>query len=147
MMNKTSRFLTIGFSSLVALSAFWSCDKINEQDNPEGTGIFIIRNATATPLYYLKASDQTDTVFIDSFALEPIEVYKKEESQASPAEFYFDNGIPLTIYKLNQTDSVTLDPTYVQNPVTNQAWLAQKNDDLEFGVTQYSLQISQSMLE
>ncbi len=146
MMNKTSRFLTIGFSLLVGLSALWSCDKDSEQDDPEGTGIFIIRNGTTTPLYYLKAANETDTVFIDTFALAHIETYKEVESHATPAEFYFENGLPLKLYKLDN-DSVTLVETYAQYPVTTSGWLSQKNDELEYGVTQYSLHILPSMLQ
>lgn len=143
-MNKTSRFLAIGTSLIIALSTLWSCDKDSEQDNPEGTGVFIIQNASETPLYYLKADDITDTVFIDSFAVDVIEIYKEEESQATPLEFY--SGKEFILYKLH-TDGVTLVETYKEHPVTNQGWLIDKKDLLEYGVTHYSLYIYDNMLD
>lgn len=142
MMNKTSRFLAIGISALIGLSTLWSCDKESEQENPEGTGIFVVRNGTTTPLYYHPDGTQ-DTLLIDTFSLTPIEIYKEEESQASPMEFYA--GKELILYKYN-TAGTKLVETYKQSPVVNSEWIVQKKDDLEYGVTQYTLLVNQTML-
>ncbi len=143
-MNKTSRFLAIAILLVFSLTALWSCDKENEQDTPEGTGIFLILNNSKHRLYYLKDEDPTDTLVIDSAQMVPIEVFVEEESHASPSEFYA--GKKLLLYRIHEIDSVTLIPAYEQKPVINSLWIWDKKDDLEYGVSQYKIIISDNMI-
>lgn len=142
MMNKTSRFIALGFSALIGLSTLLSCDKDIEQDDPEGTGIFVISNESSTNLFYLPEGS-TDTVVIREFTVEPILVYKSVNSVASPMEYFLKKQ--LVLYKFDN-DSINLVETYKQYPVSNTEWVSQKKDDLEFGVTQYTLLLDSNML-
>lgn len=142
-MNNTSRFFTLICSVLIGLSALVSCDKENEQEDPEGVGVFILSNATTTPLFYFPEGT-SDTLMIDTFALEVFEVYKAENSIASPEEFY--EGKPLLIYKWN-IDSTKLVQTYKEFPVVDSHWGVQKKDKLEYGVTHYTLFLHPGLLE
>ena len=143
MMNKISRILAISFSLLIASTTLWSCDKESEEDTPEGTGVFVVSNATNIPIFYL-VDGSPDTVVIDSASVAPIVVFKAENSQATPAEYFL--GKQFTLYKFDQ-DSIHLVPTFTDYPVTNELWVPQKKDDMEFGITQYTLFVTQGMIE
>ncbi len=142
-MNKTSRFLTLGISALIGLSALVSCDKEIEQNDPEGTGIFVISNMSSTNLFYFPEGTTTDTVVIGEFAVEPIVVYKSVNSQATPTEYFLQKA--LILYKFDD-DSLNLVETFKQYPVSTTEWVSQKKDALEFGVTQYTLLLDSNML-